>query len=152
VKLQPTSEEIAAYLEEMNPEALMYEGFEDALVGFASRCSTQPLALYDRGKCIDILVDSGMSPEDAEEYFAYNVEGCWAGPNTPLIAAFCLEPIGLRYPISNLELITETGGDVEVYVGRHTGPESVADSADTGSGGVNGASESGGPVGSSKQT
>ena len=64
-------------------------------------------------------MDQGASHAEAEDYFCYNVEGCWAGPNTPLIASFCLEPIGVRYPMDGLEMITETGSDGEIVIGRH---------------------------------
>ena len=43
-----TPADVMATLEELNPEAIMYEGFDDALVGILARCGTEPLALYDR--------------------------------------------------------------------------------------------------------
>tara|TARA_R110002012_G_scaffold24499_9_gene81794 strand:- start:2592 stop:3050 length:459 start_codon:yes stop_codon:yes gene_type:complete len=152
MKMSPRAQEIADFLEEMNPDALMYDGFEEALVGYATRCSTLPLALYDRGKCIDILVETGLSHEEAEDYFCFNVEGCWVGPNTPLIASFCLEPMGVRYPMSGLEVATETGNDVEVLIGSHVGGDVPPDTADSGSVGVDSASDSGGPIGSSDES
>ena len=39
---------------------------------------------YDRCRCIDILVAQGMSREDAEEYFEFNVAGAWLGEQTPV--------------------------------------------------------------------
>ena len=147
--MSPQAQEIADFLEEMNPDALMYDGFEDALVGIASRCSTLPLALYDRRKCIEILMDKGASHEEAEDYFCYNVEGCWAGPNTPLIASFCLEPIGVRYPMESLEVITDVGRDAEILIGSHVGGDVPVDSAGVGPDVVDGATETGQSVGSS---
>lgn len=148
MKDSPTSSEIAHFLEELNPDALMYDGFEGALVGIASRCSTLPLALYDRSRCIQILVDKGMSHANAEDYFCYNVEGCWAGPNTPLIASFCLDPVGVRYPMDGLEVVTDSGSDCEVLIGRHVGGDVALEPADNGSVAVDGASQAGDPVGS----
>jgi hypothetical protein len=59
------------------------DGFEDAFIGIARQFG-KPIAVYDREKCIDILVNrDGMSPEEAEEYFQFNVEGAWVGENTP---------------------------------------------------------------------
>ena len=146
--MSPQAQEIADFLEEMNPDALMYDGFEEALVGYATRCSTLPLALYDRGKCIQILMDQGASHEEAEDYFCYNVEGCWAGPNTPLIASFCLEPIGVRYPMESLEVITDVGRDAEILIGSHVGGDVPVDSAGVGPDVVDGAAETGESVGS----
>jgi hypothetical protein len=59
------------------------DGFEDAFIGIARQFG-KPIAVYDREKCIDILVNrDGMSHEEAEEYFQFNVEGAWVGENTP---------------------------------------------------------------------
>ena len=60
-----------------------------------ARCGTEPLALYDREKCIQILVAKGSTYADAVDYFCYNVEGCYAGPHTPFIASFNLDPVGV---------------------------------------------------------
>jgi len=77
----------------MNPEALLMDGFEEALVGVASQHSNGPLALYDRNKCIQVLVDGGMTHEGAEEYFCFNCEGAYVGPCTPIIAEFDLSTL-----------------------------------------------------------
>jgi hypothetical protein len=64
-------------------EITLADGFEDAFLGVARQFG-KPFAIYDREKCIDILVNrDGMSPEEAEEYFQFNVEGAWVGENTP---------------------------------------------------------------------
>lgn len=84
------SKAIMGFLEEMNPEALLMDGFEEALVGVASQHSNGPLALYDRDKCIQVLVDGGMTWEGAEEFFSFNCEGAYIGPRTPIIAEFDL--------------------------------------------------------------
>ena len=94
-------------------------GFNAAIVGVVSRCGTEPLALYDRAKCIQILMDEGCSHSDAEDYFCFNVEGCWAGPHTPMIASFNLDPVGTRYPVSDLECVTDIGADAEIVFGSH---------------------------------
>lgn len=73
------------YLAEINPEALLADGFEDALIGYCERCGTQPLAVYDVDKCIKILVErDGMTDEEAWDYFSYNVLGAYMGTNTPM--------------------------------------------------------------------
>ena len=77
---------VKEFLAEMNPEALLFDGFEEALIGVASQFSNGPLALYDRDKCIDVLVRDGMTWEQAEEYFSFNTEGAYLGPNTPIIS------------------------------------------------------------------
>lgn len=62
------------------------DGFDEALIGSAFIHELgQPVAVYDRSKCIDVLVErDGMSYEDAEEFFEYNVAGACFGPGTPI--------------------------------------------------------------------
>lgn len=76
-------EEVKIQIADENPDALFADGFEEALIGVARRCSQPSLAIYDREKCIKILAKD-MSYEEAEEYFEFNVSGAWMGPNTPL--------------------------------------------------------------------
>ncbi len=61
---------------------LLADGFEDAFIGIGRQFGS-PIAIYDRNKCIDILMKD-MLEEEAEEYFQYNVEGAWVGENTPI--------------------------------------------------------------------
>tara|TARA_A100000172_G_scaffold22527_1_gene12815 strand:- start:4290 stop:4517 length:228 start_codon:yes stop_codon:yes gene_type:complete len=59
-------------------------GFEEALIGYGNQFNNY-LAIYDREKCIDILMErDGMDIEEAEEYFEYNVQGAYVGEETPV--------------------------------------------------------------------
>lgn len=78
-------------LADHNPDALTFDGLDEAFVGVATRCGQPTLAVYDRETCIDLLHKS-MDPtgsergrEEAEEYFEFNVSGAWVGPHTPII-------------------------------------------------------------------
>ena len=83
---EPTPNAILEALAEENPEALTFDGFEGALIGFARQQYKPPLAVYDREKCLEILVTrDGMTHETAEEFFSFNTEGAWMGEHTPLI-------------------------------------------------------------------
>ena len=121
----PTSSEIIETLEELNPEAIMYDGFDEAIVGMIARCGTEPLALYDRDKCIKILMDKGASYEEALDYFCYNVEGCWAGPHTPFIGSFNLEPVGVRFPVGEFDAIKNQEGAAEFFIQQYVSQSSV---------------------------
>ena len=66
-----------------NPDALLADGFDDALIGIGRRISQPSLAIYSTKKCIEILAKQ-MTYEEAEEYFDFNVAGSWMGPNTPI--------------------------------------------------------------------
>ena len=80
-----TKEELNQVIEEMLGEdetIMLADGFEDAFIG-VGRQFNQPFAIYDRGFCIDILMED-MSNEEAEEYFEYNVQGAYVGESTPV--------------------------------------------------------------------
>lgn len=77
-------EEKKEFISQHNPEALLADGFEDALIGVGQQFN-KALAVYDRQKCIEILMErDGMSDEEAVEYFEYNVTGAWVGEYTPI--------------------------------------------------------------------
>lgn len=79
-------------LAEVNDEALYPTGFEDAIIGYVERFGLPPLALVDRMKCIEILMSrDGMSGEDAEEFFEFNIIGSWMGEHTPCFATIFTE-------------------------------------------------------------
>ena len=67
-------------------EAIFFDGFDEAIVGVGTQQHKGPLVIYDRSKCIQILMDrDGMAHEEAEEFFSFNTEGCWVGERTPII-------------------------------------------------------------------
>ena len=72
-------------MSEINPDALLADGFDDALLGVCYQFGQLPVTSYDYNKCIDILIQrDGMSEEEALEYFEFNVLGSYMGPNTPV--------------------------------------------------------------------
>ena len=69
---------------EWDEDVLLADGFDAAFVGLAERCGSVPVAVYDRARCIQVLVArDGMSEEEAEEYFDFNVLGAYVGERTP---------------------------------------------------------------------
>ena len=81
-------DEAKALLADLNPEALLADGFDRALAGIGYRCGLGPIAIYDRGRCIEILMEDGMTETQAEEFFSFNVEGAYMGEGTPLYVQF----------------------------------------------------------------
>ena len=90
-----TVDEIAEY----NPEALVCDGFDEAILGMAERINLGPVVAYDKDKMIEILMrDMDVSEDDLEEgetiedkkyemaieYFEYNIIGAWMGEYTPI--------------------------------------------------------------------
>ena len=83
------AELIREKLAEINPEAVLYDGLEDALVGIASRHCMQPVALYDHRKILEVFMRrDGMTYEEASEMYDFNIGCLWAGDGTPLVASF----------------------------------------------------------------
>ena len=81
---KPKVPDIYERLAEVNEKALTADGFEGAYIGILYRFSNDALACYDRDKCIDILMKrDGMTLDEAEEFFEFNVIGSWVGEGTP---------------------------------------------------------------------
>lgn len=76
-----TREEVA----EINPDALVCDGFDEAIIGMAERINLGPVVAYSVEKILDILINrDGMTYEEAIEYYDYNVVGAWMGEFTPV--------------------------------------------------------------------
>jgi hypothetical protein len=79
-----TREEIEEKIEELGMEVLLADGFDEAFIGIGLQFH-KPLAVYDMGKCLDILVTrDGMTREDAMDYLAFNVYDAYVGIQTPV--------------------------------------------------------------------
>ena len=76
-------------LAELNPDALLADGLEAALVGYTVNHHHPTVAVYDIEKCIDALVErDGMTPEEADEFLSFNTLGAYVGENGPLYVRF----------------------------------------------------------------
>lgn len=72
-------------LAEINPDALLADGLEDAFVGYTVNHHHAHVAVYDVQKCIEVLVKrDGMTHEGAEEFLEFNTLGACVGPNGPI--------------------------------------------------------------------
>ena len=73
----------------MEEELLLADGFDAALIGTGERCGQPTIAVYDREKCIEVLEKrDGMTQEEANEFFEFNVVGAWVGEQTPIFVDF----------------------------------------------------------------
>jgi hypothetical protein len=72
-------------INEINPDAIIVDGFNEAIIGLAERINLGPIVAYDVDKMLKIMVErDGMTYEEAMEYFDYNILGAWLGENTPV--------------------------------------------------------------------
>ena len=75
------------FLKDENPDYLLADGFDDAIVGTVERYGMNTVVLYNKNACIDILMkDSEMTEDEAIDYFYYNVIGSYVGEYTPCFA------------------------------------------------------------------
>ena len=60
--------------------AVILEGLDDAIIGIVEEFGNGPRILYSKDKILTILCDrDGMSIEEAEEFYGYNILGLYAG-------------------------------------------------------------------------
>jgi len=98
--------DIKELISEYNEEALVCDGFDEAIIGMASRINLGPVVAYSVEKIIEILMkDMVVSEEDLEEgetienrkysdaleYFEYNIKGAWMGEFTPVFIEKLIE-------------------------------------------------------------
>lgn len=70
-------------LEATYDSLLFMDGFDSAILGVSDNFR-EPVVVYSRKKCIDILCRE-MDYMEAVEYFDFNVAGAYVGELTPII-------------------------------------------------------------------
>jgi hypothetical protein len=71
-------------LEEINKDAVVAEGFEDAYIGYLRRSNRPTIAAYDYEKCVDILMETEDWDRDkAVDFMENGVVATWLGNSTP---------------------------------------------------------------------
>jgi len=85
-------EEIKEWVSEYNPNTLLADWFEDAIIGIGCQHGSNMVVIYDREKCIQILAEQVAQEKDCEhpyleaaDYFGYNTECAYVGENTPYL-------------------------------------------------------------------
>lgn len=74
------------YLNEIDTEILLMDGFDEAFIGTSQRINEPVLAVYSYDKLVDLLMTrDGMDDEQAMEFVEYNCVGAWIGERTPII-------------------------------------------------------------------
>lgn len=62
-------------------EILKADGFDDAVIGIETGSMR---LIYSVNRCVEILIQEGMTQEDAIEHFDFNVAGSYVGEKTPI--------------------------------------------------------------------
>lgn len=76
--MQTLEQIIEAYPE---AEFLRADGLDAAIIGVEA---VDLRLVYDVNKVIKILMAQGMTEADAWEYYTFNIEGAFVGPQTPI--------------------------------------------------------------------
>lgn len=72
-------------ISELNPEAMLADGFDEAILGMCVQFGSEPVVAYDYNKCVEVLMSrDDMSREDAIDFIEFNVVGAYVGMNTPV--------------------------------------------------------------------
>jgi len=78
-------EALDAWAELECEDVKVMDGLDSALVGLAQVFTNAPVAVYSYRRIIAELVRKGMTREEADEYFRFNIQGSYVGNSTPAI-------------------------------------------------------------------
>lgn len=74
------------------------DGLDAALIGVSSRCGQASCLVYSSERIIRILVErDGMTRDEAEEFFDFNIAGAYMGERTPFFLHDLECPAVLRW-------------------------------------------------------
>jgi hypothetical protein len=79
------AQRVLAELVDLNPEAVLFDNMDSALIGLGYIADDEPVAVYSRAKIYSKLLADGFSREDADEYYAGKFVALRAGNLTPVI-------------------------------------------------------------------
>lgn len=77
------SEDWWAIVEELFPDVLKAEGFDDCAIGVVTRCGQPPILIYSQAKVLRKLQNDGMAVDEAILHYEENILGAWFGDGTP---------------------------------------------------------------------
>jgi hypothetical protein len=58
--------------------------FDAAIVGYVEGIGREDVVCYDKDKVLKILMEDGMTWEEAGEYYSFNILGAYMGEKTPM--------------------------------------------------------------------
>lgn len=79
------TQHIIAELADLNPEAVLFDNMNCAIIGVGYIADAEPVAVYSRAKIYAKLLADGFSVDDADEYYAGTFTALRAGNLTPVI-------------------------------------------------------------------
>ena len=75
------------FIQDNYPDVLIADGFDKAIMGIVERFGMNPVVLYNKNKCINIMIKrDGMTESGAIDFYYYNIVGAHMGDYTPCFA------------------------------------------------------------------
>ena len=75
------------FIQDNYPDVLIADGFDKAIMGIVERFGMNPVVLYNKKKCINIMIKrDGMTESEAIDFYYYNIVGAHMGDYTPCFA------------------------------------------------------------------
>jgi hypothetical protein len=109
-----TTAEVREVISEIDPSILLADNYDAALIGYvelwapaSEGASPTAVALYDREACLQILMNEGLTEEEAREHLSFNTMGAYVGPYTPAFATILRTPLVTK-PLSETQAISLT--------------------------------------------
>jgi hypothetical protein len=66
--------------------AVFFDGLDNAIVGVGTQHTRPAVLVYSARRIVELLMSrDGMDRDEAEDFYAHNIECLWAGDRTPLI-------------------------------------------------------------------
>ena len=111
-----TAKDKLEFIKEGYPDVLIADGFDKAIIGMVERSGMNPVVLYNKNKCINIMIKrDGMTEEEATERMAKAVRNpnvhILGHPTGRLLLSRDGYPLDLR---AVLDAAAETDTSVEV--------------------------------------
>lgn len=80
------SRRVEELFEWIDAEVLLFDGLDDALIGWASPMNSPTLAVYDYNLIVETVQRrDGCTVDEAIEFVDFNVVGAYAGEQTPIV-------------------------------------------------------------------
>ena len=76
-------ETIDQWADDTGEPLVVFDGLDDAIVGIMQSYTKPTRVIYSYDKIITLLINQGMSYDEALDYFGFNIECLYAGPHTP---------------------------------------------------------------------
>lgn len=84
---------------------VILNGLDAAVIGVSSRCGQASCLVYSSERIVRILIErDGMTRDEAEEFFDFNIAGAYMGERTPFFLHDLECPAVLRWTNDNPSL------------------------------------------------